>query len=751
MPMARKGNHQRNGYDRNLSNQKKGVSDSMGPMPNKRGRGKMNQGKVTDGEELPNGNQPSIPISESLNKNEHSGDDGKRKHKSNKPLKKETQDVASMQGVKQTVLHDSNSGDCIENVTTNEANALNEENGRSPNGNHILEHSNCGSGSSSHSPRGLGMDNVMDNSGFLDNLIFKHVRDSALSIWKAASDCFKRKKPLLIILTTNMSNVAHYFWDKIVLAYPVVWRWLIYFGNIMLILSLVWLDCTIRGIDSFFRMGTTSFFSVIWCSTLSVIAMIGIFKFFMVLVVTALMGFLVGFTIAILLTAVSGIVFLWFYGSFWTTTFIICSGGLAFMLSHERLALLITTTYSLFCALTYVGWLGLLLALSLSFISSDVLIFFLKNNMNEHRRPAQAPEQTARMEGQSGFFYGEPGPSSPETGSGLAADRGPGMPSTSGNDSEITSEDEVVRLLNCADHYSALGFPCYENVDVSILKREYRKKAMLVHPDKNMGNEKAAEAFKKLQNAYEVLLDSSKRKEYDDELRREELLKYFRRFQSASQKNGRHKFFGSGFPHSGADGEDLLGESRRITCRKCGNFHLWIHTKKSKSKARWCQDCKDFHQVKDGDGWVEQSSQPFFFGLLQKVDAPRAYICADSKIYDATEWYICQGMRCPVNSHKPSFHVNTSLNSKHNGGKGNSSGQRGGSIPASNPEESMTEEEFLEWLQNAVQAGMFNNFTGSPSSESSATKTGNSSKSNSTYSGSSSSNSKRKKKGKKQW
>lgn len=27
---------------------------------------------------------------------------------------------------------------------------------------------------------------------------------------------------------------------------------------------------------------------------------------------------------------------------------------------------------------------------------------------------------------------------------------------------------------------------------------------MLVHPDKNMGNEKAVEAFKKLQNAYEV-------------------------------------------------------------------------------------------------------------------------------------------------------------------------------------------------------------------------------------------------------
>ena len=32
---------------------------------------------------------------------------------------------------------------------------------------------------------------------------------------------------------------------------------------------------------------------------------------------------------------------------------------------------------------------------------------------------------------------------------------------------------------------------------------------MLVHPDKNMGNEKAAEAFKKLQNAYEVMVSIS--------------------------------------------------------------------------------------------------------------------------------------------------------------------------------------------------------------------------------------------------
>lgn len=149
------------------------------------------------------------------------------------------------------------------------------------------------------------------------------------------------------------------------------------------------------------------------------------------------------------------------------------------MLSHERIALLITTLYAVYSAWTYVGWFGVLLALNLSFISSDALMFFLKNNIN-HRMPDQVPEQTAGMEGQQSFFYGGQGPSSPETGSGPSSDRGPGIPSTSGTDFEMSSEDEVVRLLNCTDHYSALGLSRFENVDVTILKREYRKKVRLL-------------------------------------------------------------------------------------------------------------------------------------------------------------------------------------------------------------------------------------------------------------------------------
>jgi len=92
--------------------------------------------------------------------------------------------------------------------------------------------------------------------------------------------------------------------------------------------------------------------------------------------------------------------------------------------------------------------------------------------------------------------------------------------------------------------------------------------------------------------------------------------------------------------------------------------------------------------------------------------------------------------------------------SKNNSGKGTSSGQRGGRMPTPNMEETMTEEEFFEWLQNAVQAGVFDNFSGT-ATETPSPKSGNGMKSPSSSGGgasaSGSSSSKRKKKGKKQW
>ncbi|KAI4986346.1 hypothetical protein ZWY2020_018976 [Hordeum vulgare] len=87
--------------------------------------------------------------------------------------------------------------------------------------------------------------------------------------------------------------------------------------------------------------------------------------------------------------------------------------------------------------------------------------------------------------------------------------------------------------------------------------------AMLVHPDKNMGNDKAADAFKK-----------------------------------ASKHMRRTWYIQQGFsPSEGVD-EGPSALSRRIACKKCGDFHLWIYTGRPKLQGRWCQDCKGFIRLK---------------------------------------------------------------------------------------------------------------------------------------------------------
>ncbi|KAL0305255.1 UNVERIFIED_CONTAM: hypothetical protein Sangu_3042000 [Sesamum angustifolium] len=689
--MARKGSQQKNGLDRQSPTHKKGLSDPPASPLTTKDRDHVNDKEVDLGKDLPN----------------HS-------HSMSSTRASVTWIMYKMGRKKKS------------NTSSAEASNI-EDRGDLP---HVPIFSNMNSfGNLSDTP---DREEGLEKAEFPETVVFKYLRTAALSVARSSADWVVRLKPTFVALKSKTLKARDHVRMKIQHAQPIIFRWIVHIGNILLLLFMVWLDCALRGIDSFLRMGTTSFFSVVWCCVLSVIAMVGIAKFLLTVAVAAAVGLFLGLTLAVVLTSIVGLIFLWFYGSFWITGFIIVLGGLAFTTTHDRLALFITSAYSIYCAWNYVGWLGLVLGLNLSFISSDALLFLLRNIINEQRTPNSSTDQAAGVQGQPSSFPNESVHYSPtDTGAtGTRADRSAGAPSTSGSDSEMTSEDEVVRLLNCADHYAALGLSRFENIDVSVIKKEYRKKA--------------AEAFKKLQNAYEVLLDSFKRKEYDDELRREELLNYFRKLQSTSHENKGHGFFKSSFTRTEADSEDLLGESRRIACRKCGFFHLWVYTKKSKSRARWCQECKDFHQAKDGDGWVEQSSQPFLFGLLQQVGAPSAYVCADGKVYDATEWYICQGMRCPINTHKPTFHVNASVVSKNGNGKATNSGQRSGGIPAPKMEETMTEEEFLEWLQNAVQSGMFETFPGSTSESPSGFNPKNSG-------GSSSASSKRKKKGKKQW
>jgi molecular chaperone DnaJ len=82
------------------------------------------------------------------------------------------------------------------------------------------------------------------------------------------------------------------------------------------------------------------------------------------------------------------------------------------------------------------------------------------------------------------------------------------------------------------DFYAVLGVSASASQDD--IKKQYRKLAAKHHPDKNANDPRAAERFKEISEAYQVLGDAEKRKQYD-EMRR---LGAFGGFASAARPRG---------------------------------------------------------------------------------------------------------------------------------------------------------------------------------------------------------------------
>ncbi|KAL4618183.1 hypothetical protein GN956_G20971 [Arapaima gigas] len=118
--------------------------------------------------------------------------------------------------------------------------------------------------------------------------------------------------------------------------------------------------------------------------------------------------------------------------------------------------------------------------------------------------------------------------------------------------------DGVHRIKNCKDYYEVLGVT--KEASDEELKKAYRKLALKFHPDKNHAPG-ATEAFKKIGNAYAVLSNPDKRKQYDLSGGAEPSssghaqggFQFNRGFEAdITPEDLFNMFFGSGFPSSAA-------------------------------------------------------------------------------------------------------------------------------------------------------------------------------------------------------
>uniref|UniRef100_UPI003AAED20A dnaJ homolog subfamily B member 12b n=1 Tax=Centroberyx gerrardi TaxID=166262 RepID=UPI003AAED20A len=127
-------------------------------------------------------------------------------------------------------------------------------------------------------------------------------------------------------------------------------------------------------------------------------------------------------------------------------------------------------------------------------------------------------------------------------------------PSDTAKSYTADQSDAVKRIKQCKDFYEILGVQ--KDASEDELKRSYRKLALKFHPDKNHAPG-ATEAFKAIGNAYAVLSNTDKRRQYDQygEERRHP--------SRHSPENGNFEadispedlfnmFFGGGYPSSNA-------------------------------------------------------------------------------------------------------------------------------------------------------------------------------------------------------
>ena len=187
-----------------------------------------------------------------------------------------------------------------------------------------------------------------------------------------------------------------------------------------------------------------------------------------------------------------------------------------------------------------------------------------------------------------------------------------------------------------ADFYQLLGI----NVDASEsdIRRAFRRESVKHHPDKNPGNEQAAETFRRLNRAYEVLTDGDKRHVYDNY--GEDILERYERGERQLQRGPSSKLeVPVTLEELYSGGERFLTISRDVICDKCKG------TGAKDGKVKQCPTCS-------GQGVVLEQINVGHMRMQMQKTCPK---CRGQGVISAHKCEKCKGKK--VHPETKTLHV----------------------------------------------------------------------------------------------
>jgi curved DNA-binding protein CbpA len=122
------------------------------------------------------------------------------------------------------------------------------------------------------------------------------------------------------------------------------------------------------------------------------------------------------------------------------------------------------------------------------------------------------------------------------------------------------------------DYYVLLGLK--PSASPQEIKRAYRQMVFRYHPDRNPGNDQAAEKFKQILDAYNILSDTDERAEYDAAMHPEEAEARAREKQKKADERRTEDTFRSGSGFTQGSKSKAEAEPKCPSCSVIGAEHI---------------------------------------------------------------------------------------------------------------------------------------------------------------------------------